>query len=197
VRHEYALTPIDVLARRTRLSFLNAHAALEALPRVVDIMATELHWSRAEKARQVGRAVAFLSSMGLSPDAVAPPIGLRERAAHALWGAARGLGLVSHAAPTLEYSRAKFDGPEMAALKGAFARNAEAVAGPAGQEVRLAKAALGAVLKEVPGYADIPAKDCEYVLEEAGFKSRVDVDFDEFLEVRLHLISSIRTGSGE
>ncbi|KAJ7849319.1 FAD dependent oxidoreductase-domain-containing protein [Mycena leptocephala] len=168
VRHEYALTPIDVLARRTRLSFLNAHAALEALPRVVDIMATELHWSRAEKARQVGRAVAFLSSMGLSPDAVAPPIGLRERAAHALWG---------------RCARAKFDGPEMAALKGAFARNAEAVAGPAGQEVRLAKAALGAVLKEVPGYADIPAKDCEYVLEEAGFKSRVDVDFDEFLEI--------------
>jgi glycerol-3-phosphate dehydrogenase len=39
------------------------------------------------------------------------------------------------------------------------------------------------VLKEVPGYADITAKDTEYVLEEAGFKARADVDFDEFLEV--------------
>ncbi|KAJ7684515.1 FAD dependent oxidoreductase-domain-containing protein [Mycena polygramma] len=185
VRHEYALTPIDVLARRTRLSFLNARAALDALPRVADIMAEELHWSRAEKARQVARSIAFLASMGLAPDAAAaaPPHGLRERAAHAAWGAARGLGLVSPAASAPEYSRAKFDGAEMAALKGAFARYAQTVARPAGQEVRLPKAALAAVLKEVPGYADIPAKDCDYVLEEAGFKARADVDFDEFLEI--------------
>ena len=46
VRHEYAQTAVDVLARRTRLSFLNAQAALEALPRVVDIMAHELGWDR-------------------------------------------------------------------------------------------------------------------------------------------------------
>ncbi|KAF7359183.1 Glycerol-3-phosphate dehydrogenase [Mycena sanguinolenta] len=170
VRHEYALTPIDVLARRTRLSFLNAHAALEALPRIADIMASELHWSRAEKARQVERAVAFLASMGLAPGLAPPPVGFRERVAHALWGAARELGLVSHVVQQPEYSRARFDGAEMAALKGAFARSAHAVADPAGQA-------------EVPGYADITAKDTEYVLEEAGFKARVDVDFEEFLEV--------------
>jgi hypothetical protein len=35
-----------VLARRTRLSFLNAQAALEALPKVIDIMTEELHWDR-------------------------------------------------------------------------------------------------------------------------------------------------------
>jgi glycerol-3-phosphate dehydrogenase len=34
----------DVLARRTRLAFLNAQAAFEALPRVVEIMAEELKW---------------------------------------------------------------------------------------------------------------------------------------------------------
>ena len=44
VRHEYAQTATDVLARRTRLAFLNAQAALEALPKVVDIMAEELGW---------------------------------------------------------------------------------------------------------------------------------------------------------
>ncbi|KAJ7491186.1 FAD dependent oxidoreductase-domain-containing protein [Mycena latifolia] len=181
VRHEYALTPIDVLARRTRLSFLNAHAALEALPRVADIMAVELHWSRAEKARQVARSIAFLASMGLAPGAAPPPppSGLRD----ALWAAVRGLGLAPHAPPVPVYSRAKFDGAEMAALKGAFARTAHAIEGPAGQEVRLPKSALGAVLQEVPGYEGIPAKDCEYVLEEAGFKTRTDVDFDEFLEI--------------
>ena len=46
VRHEYAQTPVDVLARRTRLAFLNAQAALEALPKIIDIMAEELSWDR-------------------------------------------------------------------------------------------------------------------------------------------------------
>ncbi|CAI4212463.1 unnamed protein product [Parascedosporium putredinis] len=46
VRHEYAQTAVDVLARRTRLAFLNAQAALEALPLVIDIMAQELGWDK-------------------------------------------------------------------------------------------------------------------------------------------------------
>jgi glycerol-3-phosphate dehydrogenase len=44
VRHEYAQTAVDVLARRTRLAFLNAQAALEALPGIIDIMGEELRW---------------------------------------------------------------------------------------------------------------------------------------------------------
>lgn len=46
VRHEYAQTAVDVLARRTRLAFLNAQAALDALPKVIDIMAVELNWDK-------------------------------------------------------------------------------------------------------------------------------------------------------
>ncbi|KAJ3508436.1 hypothetical protein NLJ89_g5753 [Agrocybe chaxingu] len=65
VRHEYALTAIDVLARRTRLSFLNAAAAFEALPTVVDLMADELGWSYRERRRQIKAAVRFLGTMGL------------------------------------------------------------------------------------------------------------------------------------
>ncbi|KAF8644997.1 hypothetical protein AX16_008152 [Volvariella volvacea WC 439] len=65
VRHEYAQTAIDVLSRRTRLSFLNARAALEALPRVVDTMAQELGWSYSRKYRETEKAVRFLASMGL------------------------------------------------------------------------------------------------------------------------------------
>lgn len=42
---EYACTAVDVLARRTRLAFLNVHAAEEALPRVIELMARELEWS--------------------------------------------------------------------------------------------------------------------------------------------------------
>lgn len=43
---EYACTVIDVLARRTRLAFLNVQAAHEALPRIVEIMSNELKWDK-------------------------------------------------------------------------------------------------------------------------------------------------------
>ena len=42
---EYARTAVDILARRTRLSFLNVIAAEEALPNIIHIMAKELHWN--------------------------------------------------------------------------------------------------------------------------------------------------------
>ncbi|RDW60694.1 glycerol-3-phosphate dehydrogenase-2 [Coleophoma cylindrospora] len=65
VRHEYAQTAVDVLARRTRLAFLNAQAALEALPRVIDIMASELKWDSKRKSAEWTDSVKFLESMGL------------------------------------------------------------------------------------------------------------------------------------
>ena len=65
VRHEYAQTAVDVVARRTRLAFLNAQAALEALPRIIDLMGEELGWSKARKAVEWTNAVHFLGSMGL------------------------------------------------------------------------------------------------------------------------------------
>ena len=46
---EYAYTIVDILARRTRLAFLNAEAAADAIPKIADIMARELKWSRAKK----------------------------------------------------------------------------------------------------------------------------------------------------
>ncbi len=42
---EYARTAVDILARRTRLSFLNVIAAEEALPNIIQIMAKELNWN--------------------------------------------------------------------------------------------------------------------------------------------------------
>jgi glycerol-3-phosphate dehydrogenase len=65
VRHEYAQTAADVLARRTRLAFLNAQAALEALPQVIDLMAEELKWSKQRKEKEWKDTVYFLGSMGL------------------------------------------------------------------------------------------------------------------------------------
>ena len=46
---EYACTAVDVLARRTRLAFLNVQAAHEALPRIMEIMAAELGWDKNRK----------------------------------------------------------------------------------------------------------------------------------------------------
>ena len=81
IRHEYAQTAIDVLARRTRLAFLNAQAALHALPYVVDIMSDELGWTRAERRRQVSVAVAYFETMGLAPAEAAADAEKREREA--------------------------------------------------------------------------------------------------------------------
>ena len=65
VRYEYAVTLVDVLARRTRLAFLNAAAAWEAAPMVADIMAAELGWSSAKKKEELAQARKFLLTMGL------------------------------------------------------------------------------------------------------------------------------------
>jgi glycerol-3-phosphate dehydrogenase len=65
VRHEYAQTAVDVIARRTRLSFLNAQAALEALPKVINIMSEELNWDKKREEVEWKETLAFLQSMGL------------------------------------------------------------------------------------------------------------------------------------
>lgn len=66
VRNEYAQTAVDVLARRTRLAFLNSQAALEALPTVIELMGEELHWDSKRKAREYEDSLKFLASMGLT-----------------------------------------------------------------------------------------------------------------------------------
>jgi glycerol-3-phosphate dehydrogenase len=51
-RSEMAYTPLDILARRTRLAFLDTLAALAAVPRVSELMGKELGWSPKETAHQ-------------------------------------------------------------------------------------------------------------------------------------------------
>ncbi|XP_071822474.1 glycerol-3-phosphate dehydrogenase, mitochondrial-like [Apostichopus japonicus] len=61
VRKEYAQTVIDVIARRTRLAFLNVQATEEALHRISDIMGQELNWSKAKKEEEIALARQFLN----------------------------------------------------------------------------------------------------------------------------------------
>ncbi|KXJ86690.1 glycerol-3-phosphate dehydrogenase [Microdochium bolleyi] len=65
IAHEYAQTAVDILARRTRLAFLNAQASLEALPRVIDIMAQELKWDKKRQEKEWKDTLSYLQSMGL------------------------------------------------------------------------------------------------------------------------------------
>jgi glycerol-3-phosphate dehydrogenase len=175
------------VARRTRLSFLNAQAALDALPRVVDIMADECGWSKARKASEIEKATVFLTSMGLPASAAraaaaaaaaseSAPTTLLGRVEHVLH---TGLGLRTTSpkvAPPV-FGRAMIDAGEMDALKTAFRRET----GAEGQ--RLPRASVLGLVKSLPGYEAISQKEYDYVLVETGLKARDDVDINEFVEV--------------
>lgn len=53
VRYEMARTPEDVLGRRLRILFLDALAAIQAAPRVAELMAIELSYDEEWKAKQL------------------------------------------------------------------------------------------------------------------------------------------------
>jgi len=67
VANEYAVTADDILARRTRLAFLNSTAAHLVTPRVVDIMGDLLGWDAARRRREVERCEATLYKDFLGP----------------------------------------------------------------------------------------------------------------------------------
>jgi glycerol-3-phosphate dehydrogenase len=178
VRHEYALTATDVISRRLRLSFLNAQAALDALPRVIDIMAEELNWNTARKREELTYTTHFLQSMGLQPAAVPMP-----SSSQSWWGWVRknlvllpANGKVSN----VGYGRAQFNPGEVDSLREAFIERSKDSAG------RLAKETMREVLQHIPAYAGVRTKDFEYVLEETGLAGQKDVDVDEFVEVCNH-----------
>ena len=64
-RSEFAVKATDFIARRSRMSFLNTEATIEALPRIVDIMGEELDWSETRKQAEFSNAILFMASMGV------------------------------------------------------------------------------------------------------------------------------------
>lgn len=69
VRHDWVVRPEDFLARRSRLAYLNKEAAMRAIPRVVQLMAQELKWSRARQSAEILRCVEFMRHFGGSKSA--------------------------------------------------------------------------------------------------------------------------------
>ena len=194
VRHEYARTAVDVIARRTRLAFLNAEAAFDSLPRVVDIMGEELGWSYSQRRKQIAAAVKFLGSMGLPPvltftSNLPEPISKSwvEKIERTFLRTGRNVSSVLRwgsdsrkVDEKFTLSRSKFEPGEVVTLRTAFNTRTKAE----GVEKVVVEEILG-ILKEIPGYADITQKELDYVLDEARLREGM-VNFDEFIEVGLN-----------
>ncbi|CAL1712746.1 unnamed protein product [Somion occarium] len=196
IHHEYAQTPVDVIARRCRLSFLNAQAALDALPRVVDIMAEELHWSKSRKAQEISRATEFLGSMGLPPGAT-PRETMSPSEPRSFIDCVEGFfGLHGHAerrrrkASEMIYSRAMFEAGEVEMLRDAFNGKAKPIqlansveGGESDGQKVVERNELFELVKGLPGYSRLKRKDFDYVLEEMGYYNTPAVDSDAFVEI--------------
>jgi glycerol-3-phosphate dehydrogenase len=168
------LTATDVISRRLRLSFLNAQAAFEALPRIIDIMAEDLNWNSVRKRQEMMHTTRFLQSMGLPPSNDVPtPARSSQRWFDWVY---RLVGIA--ATTTSSHGRAQFEAGEAEALRGAFLERSKDPVG------RLDKPTIRELLQGIPAYTGIRTKDFEYVLEETGFAKQKDVDVDEFVEVR-------------
>ena len=187
VRHEYAQTAVDVIARRCRLSFLNAQATLRALPRVVEIMAEDLGWNHSRQRAEIDRATKFLASMGLPPGTDPPPLKTRsfvEKFRALLGFAPQGSNLARtlRAGQEMVYSRAQFEAGEITALQDAFAARVQQYPAVEG-ETHLGRADVIGLIKSLKGYEGVSQKDYEYVLTETGFADKSDFNLDEFVEV--------------
>jgi len=63
-KNEMVVTLKDMLTLRTRLAFLNKEAAVAVAPKVADLMAQALGWSRWEKNRQLKTALDYIAQFG-------------------------------------------------------------------------------------------------------------------------------------
>jgi hypothetical protein len=130
VHNEYALTAIDFLSRRSRLTFLNAQIALDALPRVVEIMGDELGWSKWRRNKEIRDTEIFMESMGVPFGMRRYRIGWTEWLAHWVdYLAGRGAGkrvedavIAGAVKYTANISRAQFDPGEIDRLRRSFTR---------------------------------------------------------------------------
>lgn len=61
-RHEYCESAVDFIARRCRLAFLDTDAAGRAVPRVIEILATEHNWDKSRQKQEFEKATEFLGT---------------------------------------------------------------------------------------------------------------------------------------
>ncbi|KAF8662013.1 hypothetical protein HU200_056571 [Digitaria exilis] len=68
-RHEYCESAVDFVARRCRLAFLDTDAAGRALPRIIEILASEHKWDKARKKVELQKGREFLETFKSSKNA--------------------------------------------------------------------------------------------------------------------------------
>ncbi|CAL8124390.1 unnamed protein product [Prunus armeniaca] len=68
-RNEYCESAIDFIARRSRLAFLDTNAASRALPRVIEILASEHNWDDSRQTYELKKAKEFLETFKSSRNA--------------------------------------------------------------------------------------------------------------------------------
>ena len=197
VRNEYAETAVDFIARRSRLAFLNAQASLDALPRVVDIMAEEHGWNTARRREELKRGVDFLQTMGLlgTVELEPTPKTWLEWAQATIFGPKA----KSDGRP-YTVTRALFEPGEVDSLKNSFLSKVSGTKqGPATGETesqpRLSKEDLLSLLRAIPGFEKVRNSEFSYVLVESGFSQQIEFDFDEFVEVDISYPSFLVAGS--
>ena len=78
-RHEWALHADDIIARRTRLAFLNKNAALRSIPRVIELMAKELAWDETRQAAEMHRCIEYMRHFGGPVPSVKEGVGSSAR----------------------------------------------------------------------------------------------------------------------
>ncbi|KAG0032584.1 mitochondrial glycerol-3-phosphate dehydrogenase [Podila clonocystis] len=183
VRREYACTAVDVLARRIRLAFLNVHAALDALPRVVEIMAEELQWDEARQAKETEDAKQFLTTMGLPVQPIAYPTGVQDgvlatpgtegKEQRGFWGrlATKSTSGMSDSF----YSRAQFNPEELAEFHKVFG----ALDYDGDGHIN------GSDLEEVLSHLDMEVDSVvlKNIIDEVDLDKSGTVEFNEFLEL--------------
>ncbi|KAH3662127.1 hypothetical protein OGAPHI_006308 [Ogataea philodendri] len=68
MRYEYARRPLDFLARRCRLAFLDSKTALACVDEVADVMSNEYGWNADTKKQYIAEAVWYINHMGIEPN---------------------------------------------------------------------------------------------------------------------------------
>lgn len=170
-RTEYAVRATDFIARRTRLSFLNVQATLDALPRIIDIMGLELGWDGKRREKEFDDALIFLQSMGLPEHLRSLKWSeMQTKAIPAITGV--GVGPLDQ---SQLYMRAQFGAEEVKELKAAFEKLDFDHDGSIDE-----KDLLHAMQKM--GYAETQdvAKN---ILREVDFNRKGAVEFHDFLDI--------------
>lgn len=186
VHNEYALTAVDFLARRSRLTFLNSNAALDALPRVVEIMGDELGWSKWRKNKEIRDAEIFMESMGVPFGTRRYRIGWREWAKEQVnWmlGAKDDGSIIAGAVKqAAKISRAQFEPGELDRLKGSFSKRVPTTSAAPVEHKYLSTEEVRTLAEEKLNLAWLTEAEVERVIMEVT-QGRKIVDQEEFIHV--------------